>query len=171
MGPHDVCLRWAFKARGTILTRAQQSQSVGPIKVGPSGLIFYHLQLGYSIPYKKFQDCNVQKKSISRLTIEAPRRWDTELLAPVILSGWYGSHQSNPNNTTSGLESNMVTLQSSLHISWLFSRSPKQGESSSIGHHRQFWNHISWLAHSFSRSDFYVFIFFIVLSKIFSISK
>ena len=44
MGPYDVCLRWAFKARGTIFTRAQQSQSVGPIKVGPSGLIFYHLQ-------------------------------------------------------------------------------------------------------------------------------
>ena len=36
--------------------------------------------LGYPIPYKKFQDCNVQKKSISRLTIEAPRRWDTEIL-------------------------------------------------------------------------------------------
>ena len=49
MGPHYVCQRWAFKARGTIFTQAQQFQSVRPIKVGPTGSIFNHLHYIFKV--------------------------------------------------------------------------------------------------------------------------
>uniref|UniRef100_A0A7N2LM97 Uncharacterized protein n=1 Tax=Quercus lobata TaxID=97700 RepID=A0A7N2LM97_QUELO len=47
MGPYCVCQRWALKARGTILTQAKQSQSVRPLKIGPSDYIFHHLHGPY----------------------------------------------------------------------------------------------------------------------------